>query len=299
MNVTDIPKHGALLPQIRTLYPHTDLKPFLPGEIAQLLAGVAQIDLITNLDELRGALESRDYSVVLCDHEADCTIGAFLRHLTESHFRLLVVLITSLGQESDALRWMQRGVTDYVFSDRLNRLPAIVARASAEYREPEPSPPRNRNTSSDTSTHLRQLLENLNGVSWLSDVGSSAISYRRRRYPVNALVASRILTKVGYGVHVVSDGRAAIEAFEHSEWDAILMDVHRPVVDGLEATRAIRNTQRGKQVPIIALTASAMAGDREICLAAGMNDYLTKPFVVSEALEKLRAVIAKPESVGT
>jgi PAS domain S-box-containing protein len=177
MKGTAIPKHGSLPAQIRVLYLRSGRKSLLPGEIAKVLCSVAQIDLITHLDELRAALESRDYSVLLFDHEADCPIDALLGHLTENHFRLPLVLITSPDQESDALEWMQRGVADYVFSDRLNRLPAIVARASVKHREPTPPPKRNRDSSPDISRDLRQLLENLNGVSWLWDVGASTVSY--------------------------------------------------------------------------------------------------------------------------
>jgi PAS domain S-box-containing protein len=167
MKGTTIPRHGALPPQIRVLYLRSGREPLLSGEIAKVLCGVAQIDLITNLDELRVAQESRVYSVLLCDYKPDCPIGDLLDHLTERHLRLPLVLITSLAHESDALKWMQRGVADYVFSDRLNRLPSIVARACK----------RNRDRSPDINGDLRQLLENLNGVSWLADAGASTVSY--------------------------------------------------------------------------------------------------------------------------
>ncbi len=97
--------------------------------------------------------------------------------------------------------------------------------------------------------------------------------------PVNARLAERLLQKLGCVVHHASDGRAAVAAWQDHAFDAVLMDVQMPELDGLEATRAIRNAEatRGGHVPIIALTANAMKGDDAMCLAAGMDGYLAKP----------------------
>jgi PAS domain S-box-containing protein len=110
---------------------------------------------------------------------------------------------------------------------------------------------------------------------------------------INARLAVRILTKAGHTVHVVKNGEEAVRAFEQREWDLVLMDVQMPVLDGLEATRRIRMLHSGQAVPVIALTANAMAGDRERCLAAGMNDYLQKPLAAREVLSKVRQTLLK------
>jgi CheY-like chemotaxis protein len=78
-------------------------------------------------------------------------------------------------------------------------------------------------------------------------------------------------------VHLVASGEAALSAWRHRRFDLILMDVQMPGMDGLEASRRIRAGEKGARVPIVALTAQAMAGDRERCLEAGMDDYLPKP----------------------
>ena len=96
-------------------------------------------------------------------------------------------------------------------------------------------------------------------------------------HDINQRLAQGLLERHGHNVTIVSNGREAVEAAADTQFDLILMDVHMPIMDGLEATRAIRARSA---VPIIALTASAMAGDREACMAAGMNDYLTKPIEV-------------------
>jgi CheY-like chemotaxis protein len=96
---------------------------------------------------------------------------------------------------------------------------------------------------------------------------------------VNRTLAKRLLEKHGHTVVVVENGRQALKALEREKVDLVLMDVQMPEMDGLEATAAIRAQEKntGGHLPIIALTAHAMKGDREKCLAAGVDDYLTKP----------------------
>jgi two-component system sensor histidine kinase/response regulator len=105
---------------------------------------------------------------------------------------------------------------------------------------------------------------------------------------VNQRVATRLLEKFGYRVDVVADGREAVEAFTQLGYDLVLMDCQMPEMDGFTATGAIRERETaGRRTPIVAMTAGAMPGDRERCLDAGMDDYLTKPVDV----EKLRQVL--------
>jgi signal transduction histidine kinase/DNA-binding response OmpR family regulator len=98
--------------------------------------------------------------------------------------------------------------------------------------------------------------------------------------PVNQLVTRRLLEKRGHDVEIARDGRQAVAAFDRGGFDLILMDVQMPVVDGWEATAAIRLRERangGHRLPIVALTAHAMKGDEDRCLDAGMDGYITKP----------------------
>jgi CheY-like chemotaxis protein len=101
--------------------------------------------------------------------------------------------------------------------------------------------------------------------------------------PVNRTLVTKLLQKRGHRITAVEDGRAAVEASRDTRFDAILMDLQMPEMNGLEATRAIRSREmsRGGHVPIIALTAHAMQGDRERCLAAGMDGYVAKPIDVN------------------
>ena len=112
--------------------------------------------------------------------------------------------------------------------------------------------------------------------------------------PVNQRLCVLVLQRQGHEVSVVADGKEALFALERQPFDLALLDVQMPEMDGFEVTRVIRDRERasGRHVPIVALTARAMKGDRERCLAAGMDDYLAKPLNAPE----LRRVIARLSS---
>jgi signal transduction histidine kinase/CheY-like chemotaxis protein/HPt (histidine-containing phosphotransfer) domain-containing protein len=110
---------------------------------------------------------------------------------------------------------------------------------------------------------------------------------------VNQEVAVATLSKLGWSVDVVSDGEAACAATLREDYDVVLMDCHMPHLDGLQATRRIRERERegDQHLPIIALTADAMVGNRAACLAAGMDGYVTKPFTTSDLIRALAQVV--------
>ncbi len=111
--------------------------------------------------------------------------------------------------------------------------------------------------------------------------------------PVNQRVAVRILNKHGYSTTVANNGKETLQALAREPFDLVLMDVQMPEMDGFEATRAIRleEAATGKHLPIIAMTAHAMKGDRERCLAAGMDDYVTKPIQVPDLLRAIQNAV--------
>ena len=100
--------------------------------------------------------------------------------------------------------------------------------------------------------------------------------------PVNQEVASELLRGAAAEVVVAGNGEEALAALAEGDFDSVLMDVQMPVLDGYGATRRLREDARLARLPVIAMTANALAGDREKCIAAGMNDYITKPIKVSE-----------------
>ena len=110
-------------------------------------------------------------------------------------------------------------------------------------------------------------------------------------HPTNQILALRILDRLGYRADVAGNGLEVLAALERQHYDVVLMDVQMPEMDGLEATRHIRAEEAGsthRPVYIVAMTANAMQGDREMCLAAGMNDYVSKPIRVNALVAALR-----------
>ncbi len=114
--------------------------------------------------------------------------------------------------------------------------------------------------------------------------------------PVNQMVATGLLAALGYTSDTADDGLAAIEAALEGGFDAILMDVQMPHMDGYSATRHIRAHETGRRQPIIAMTAAAIAGERERCLEAGMDDFLTKPVDAVRLAETLKRWLAPAPS---
>ncbi|MCR4414807.1 MAG: response regulator, partial [Thermoguttaceae bacterium] len=113
--------------------------------------------------------------------------------------------------------------------------------------------------------------------------------------PISRTLALRLLEKHGHRVVVAQNGREVLEAVQRERFDAVLMDVQMPEMDGFEATEAIRRQEQGtgRRLPIIAMTAHAMKGDRERCLAAGMDGYVAKPVQSRELLAALDAATAE------
>ncbi|AEF22654.1 hybrid sensor histidine kinase/response regulator [Pseudomonas fulva] len=105
--------------------------------------------------------------------------------------------------------------------------------------------------------------------------------------PVNQLVAKGMLAKQGLEVVLANNGQQALERLEEGTFELVLMDCNMPVMDGYEASRRIRENPAWQHLPVIALTANALSDERERCLAAGMNDYLAKPFRREELLALL------------
>ena len=186
-----------------------------------------------------------------------------------AHFSQVPVLIlSSSAQKSERQRFRKLGIAAYLSkpiqpSELLDAiLSALSVRPFEPDREGDVPPPQ-----ADGRQGMKVLLAEDNAV--------------------NRIFATRLLEKHGYTVVVVENGREALEALERETVDLVLMDVQMPEMDGLEATAAIREREgkTGSHVPIIALTAHAMKGDREKCLAAGADDYLAKPIRTTELFE--------------
>jgi CheY-like chemotaxis protein/HPt (histidine-containing phosphotransfer) domain-containing protein len=189
----------------------------------------------------------------------------------EDRRALPLLLLTSIGRLAEA-----RGASE--FSAQLGKpvkssqLYDALVRVLAARTPPDAGPARHEARSRPGAVTLRLLVAEDNAV--------------------NRQLALALLGKLGYRADVVENGREALDALERERYDVVLMDVQMPELDGLEATRRIRERFGSNDAPrIIAMTANAMEGDRDDCLAAGMDDYLSKPIrpdELSRALARCR-----------
>jgi CheY-like chemotaxis protein len=192
-----------------------------------------------------------------------------------------IMMLTSAGHRGDAARCQELGVAAYLLKPiRQSELREAIARVLGAREQKGAIPLITRYSLYDArepSSSLRVLLAEDN--------------------PVNQRLASRLLEKRGHSVVVAANGLEALEMIEKESFDLVFMDVQMPVMDGFEATAAIRKKEAsaGVRLPIVALTAHAMKGDREKCLAAGMDGYLTKPIRPQELDEILRSYIERRE----
>src|SRR3989475_3248069 len=178
-----------------------------------------------------------------------------------AHTRLLMV--TSAGQRGDGERCRELGIRAYL-TKPLSRADLLEALGTV-LEAPDDgggSEVITRHTIAESRKSLRVLLAEDN--------------------PVNQQVAVAMLVKRGHEVHVSSNGREAVDAVTERDYDVVLMDIQMPEMDGFEATHVIRELPKGKDLPIIGLTAHALSGERDRCLSHGMTDYLAKPFKAHE-----------------
>jgi CheY-like chemotaxis protein len=117
---------------------------------------------------------------------------------------------------------------------------------------------------------------------------------------VNQTLAVRLLEKRGYVVCVAGDGHAAVAALEKDTFDLVLMDIQMPGMDGFEVTSAIRKKEErtGRHIPIVAMTAHALIGDQERCVAGGMDGYVSKPIRTSELFSAIESLLANKGSAA-
>jgi PAS domain S-box-containing protein len=188
-----------------------------------------------------------------------------------------IVILTSGGQRGDAARCQNLGVAAYL-SKPFDRLELRDVLLRVLFESPEVLGER-------TLVTRHTVRENSKSLSFLVAEDNT----------VNQRLIIRLLEKRGHHVVLARNGREAVEALEKQTFDIVLMDMQMPEMDGFEATKVIRENEKGSgiQVPIIALTAHAMQGDKERCLACGMNGYVSKPIVMEDLFSVIQDVFSE------
>ncbi len=223
--------------------------------------------------------EDRLFDAILLDHQMPKMDGEDVVRSIRANPALSgtrILILTSIGERGDAKKFKELGCSAYLTKPvRQSQLLDALAETIVEVEEPENAPEEGPARADIITRH-----------SLGEGVARSARILLAEDNVVNQKVAMRILEKAGHRIDVVANGIEALEALNRLPYDIVLMDVQMPEMDGYEATRKIRDPQSGVcQIPVIAMTAHAMKGDREKCLAAGMDDYISKPVQPKQMLD--------------
>jgi signal transduction histidine kinase/DNA-binding response OmpR family regulator len=190
-----------------------------------------------------------------------------------------IMMLTSAGQRGEGARCRELGIAAYLVKpvSQSELLDAIRRVLATKVRLEDERGLVTRHSLREARRGLRILLAEDNAV--------------------NQRLAARLLEKRGHTVVVTANGREAVEAFSRQKFDLVMMDVQMPEMDGFEATAAIRTRENatGVHIPIIAMTAHAMSGDRERCLAAGMDGYVSKPIQAQEVFGAIEGLVSPVE----
>jgi len=240
------------------------------------------------LEELRLTVDSKDpYEIAILDMQMPEMDGETLGRKIKQDPDLkntILVLLTSMGKRGDAKRIEEIGFAAYLtkpvkqsqFYDCLT----TVTSTKKEMLTDQPATIVTRHSVVEDKKHKQRILLVEDNIT-------------------NQKVALNILKRFGYNADAASNGKEAVKALKMIPYDIVLMDCQMPVMDGYEATGEIRNPESkvlDHKVPVIALTAHAMKGDREKCLEAGMDDYLCKPINPQELFDILKKWIVKQDS---
>ncbi len=243
------------------------------------------------LQLLYNALSENDpFQMAVIDMKMPGMDGGTLGKIIKSDSRLAniqTVLLTSMGQRGDAKRFVELGFSGYLSKPvRHGELKGVLSAVMSE-------------TSQDTSikntiTTRHSIREKLYSFEEVE-----ACILLAEDNPTNQQVAVGILEKMGVKADTADNGQEVLEALMSKNYDLILMDCQMPIMDGYEATQEIRKLKllgNKCRIPIIAMTANAMQGDREKCLEAGMNDYLAKPIMPNDLAKMLKKWLVQEKS---
>jgi two-component system sensor histidine kinase/response regulator len=219
------------------------------------------------------------FPLILLDGQMPDMDGFALAEQIQKNPGLLAVtimMLTSAGHLGDAARCRALGISAYLVKPiRQTELLDGICQVLNKVSTAKSMPLVTRHTLRENNHRSRVMLVEDNAV--------------------NQTLAVRLLEKRGYSVLVANNGAEAIKAFENNQFDVVLMDIQMPVMDGFEATAAIRAKEKltGGHIPIIAMTAHALKGDQERCVAAGMDAYVSKPIRTSELFSTIESMLQK------
>jgi two-component system, sensor histidine kinase and response regulator len=225
------------------------------------------------------ARDAHPFPIVIVDGQMPGTDGFTLVKQIQARPELagtVIIMLTSIGHKGDAAHCRELGISAYLVKPaRQNELLETLCRVFRKSPDAESPTLITRHTLREERSRLQILLAEDNAV--------------------NQTLAVRLLEKRGYAVTVAGDGRAVLAALEKQSFDLVLMDVQMPEMDGFQATAAIRAKEQpgARRLPIIAMTAHALKGDQERCIAAGMDGYVSKPIRTADLFAAIETAVGK------
>ncbi|MEQ8222948.1 MAG: response regulator, partial [Candidatus Eremiobacterota bacterium] len=231
-------------------------------------------------------IKNNPFKIAIIDLNMPELDGIMLGRLIKKNEKIrdtILIMLSSLGHTEDAISMKKTGFSAYLTKPvKQGQLYRCLMEAM------ERKPVRNRFAANTMNSVISDKIKQKTRILLAED------------NITNQKVALKMLEKIGYRANVVATGKEVLEAIEHIPYDLILMDVQMPDMDGLTATSTIRDKEKGmnKHIPIIAMTAYAMKGDRERCIEAGMDDYIKKPVQPKELLRIIEHFLYKEEKTS-
>ena len=238
-----------------------------------------QIATASNFESCVGAITSaeklnRGFDNILFDYKIACNHAEELQRIREHCKSKVTLLLSNITHEEEV-------VIDKLNPDIMVNKP-VTPSGMLDALMPLIDKSKRRKI-----THRLTRLDEREKISNLSESLLSANILIVEDNEINQEVAKEVLSQAVSNIDVASDGQQAVDMVMQKHYDCILMDIQMPIMDGYEAARQIRKKYDFEELPIIAMTANAMGGDKEKCLAAGMNDYVSKPIRIKSFFETL------------
>jgi len=254
---------------------------------------------------LRGIADSHPYDLVLLDQQMPQTDGLMFAQAISTAPDLAhpaIILLTPQGERPSAKILRQHGIAACEFKpvSEARLQDAMLASLSRKQPEPPPAPDVSATPPPSAPDAPKRPLATATAAAPKPATAPRILVAEDNA--VNQKVAMRYLQSIGRAATLVVNGQDAIDALHRQPYDLILMDVQMPVLDGLEATRRIRKAQKegdpaiSPNLRIVAMTANALTGDREICIGAGMDDYISKPLTPESVNGIVERYLAKPDA---
>jgi signal transduction histidine kinase/CheY-like chemotaxis protein/HPt (histidine-containing phosphotransfer) domain-containing protein len=263
----------------------------------QLKSVAMEVETVTDGEQAiellkQGVEAGSPFQLVLFDFDMPGQDGEAVAYAVRSDERLKsvpLVLLTSFGKKGDAARFKEAGYSAYLSKPVLSTvLYQTLSSVLGLKGRGEEAP-----------IITRHTIEEVVQESFNDEVGFRGHVLLVEDVPANQKVAAVMLQRFGIEVDLAENGKQALEKWEQGQYELILMDCQMPVMDGYDATRAIRSRTDRERTPIVALTANALESDRKRCAAAGMDDFIAKPFERNDLVKVLERWLPSDSLVGT